>query len=237
MDKYSEEMKGMFEAYKTTNRPTLEILVQLRPTDMVKDLAHCYFAELHRIAGVSGTKLLEAYDVEDVRKYIATLIWMRCCRSVGEYSKMYSPYASMSKNIAVPVLVMGLLIQIGPAYDADYSIRFLPDTTISSNDLLEPDSMRRLSNLFFSLQNNGFKLVAGIPLGQEGELAFMAMIHLQSEVLSYKKSHPVYGFYASFCKQETLNEVTGNMSRILYGYDSDYHAILWQLVSAIGGGA
>jgi hypothetical protein len=231
----NSKLQSQFSDYKTLNAPTVEVEVELRPSKLVPTLAKCYVTELWRVAGPVGERLLSGVDVDMVSKYLSTLSWMRCCHSVSARAGSYLNYTRLYRKLAVPVLAYQFLIGIGEAIDRDYSIKFVPTTTIREKELLSPEEMLELSNLFFNLQNSGFKVVAGLPNDPEGELDFMAMCHVGEQVQSYRKSHPVYGFLASFFAQQELNQVTGMMCRILYGYDSDYEVNVSRLVTSIGG--
>lgn len=229
------KLQSMFEDYKPTNVQTTEVLVSMDPSGMLADLAKCYVTELNRIAGAAGSHILEAVDDVRVKRYLNTLVWMRVNHSNSDRSQGYLKYRKILKRVAVPVVAYQLLVSIGQAVDRDYSIKFAPVVTIEGKELLSLEEMIELSDLFFVLQNSGFKLVSGVPQDVEGELDFMAMCHVEEAVLSYRKSHPVYGFLASFFKQQSLNHTTGLMCRILYGYDSDYRVNLGRLVASIGG--
>jgi len=232
----NQKLQSMFEDYKITNKPTLVVEVDNQPGALMDEMAKSYLSELYRVAGSAGPFLLGEVEQEMIRKYLSTLSWMRACHVVSDKSKVFDAYRSLYRRLAVPVLAYQFLIGIGEALDRDYSIKFVPVATIREKDLLSPDEMRELSDLFFSLQNSGFKVVAGLPQEIEGELDFMAMCHVEGLVLSYRKSHPVYGFLASFFAQQQLNEVTGSMCRIFYGYASDYAANISHLIASIGGG-
>lgn len=235
-ENYAQKIQSMFNDFKQMNQPTIEIKVELVPSKMMADLAQLYFAELHRICGSSGDVLLKEVDADKILRYLSTLVWMRCCHCTSATSPSLKAYGHLRHAAAIPVIVYQILVSIGIAYDRDYAIKFVPGTTIQEELLLEPNEMQRLSDLFFSLQNSGFPLVAGIPRGIEGELDFMALAHVEHVVVGYRKSHPVFGFYASFFTQQELNQVVGALSRIVYGYESDYRAILGHLVSSMGGG-
>jgi len=96
--------------------------------------------------------------------------------------------------------------------------------------------MREISDVMTTLVTSGFKVVFGLPLTYEGELEFMAMLHIENVVKSYRESHPVYGFLASFFKHLELNEITGRLSRIVYGYDEDYSVNIQRIISSVSGG-
>jgi hypothetical protein len=200
------------------------------------ELARCYVSELFRVAGSAGAVLLKDVDRDRVRRYLATAGWMRVNHSTAAGGKAFAEYRRLYSKLAVPVLAYQAFIGVGEAIDQDYGIKFVPVATIDGKELLSPDEMLELSDLFFSLQNSGFKIVRGLPHDPEGELDFMAMSHVHGIVRSYKKSHPVYGFLASFFAQQQLNETIGMMCRIVYGYETDYAANISSLVASIGGG-
>jgi hypothetical protein len=226
----------MLEDSKPRTRPTIVVEVEIRASELMNELAKCYLNELTRVAGCAGDQLLEGVSRAKIRGYLATLSWMRVIFTTDVRDSSYNLYHKLRKKLAVPVLAYQFLIGIGEATDHDYGIRFVPVATIDEKDLLSPDEMRELSDLFFSLQNSGFKVVAGIPQDPDGQLDFMAMSHVETITTSYRKTHPVYGFLASFFAQLKLNETVGPMCRIVYGYDSDYAANLAKLVAVIGGG-
>jgi hypothetical protein len=167
---------------------------------------------------------------KDIERYLKTTAWLRVCTVVGAADKSFSAYRLLGRRLAIPTLWYQVLVSIGRAYDKDYNIEFVPAYTITQEDLLSPDLMQEISNLLRSFEDRGMKLVYGIPAVQDGELDFMAMSHVDNVVLSYKQSHPVYGFLASFIRQQKLNEITGMMSRVVYGYDDDYKWYISELM-------
>jgi len=179
--------------------------------------------------------MLADVDVEGIRKYLSTLSFMRRVRVAGLNDRVTQAYRGFTRSVACPVLWYQVLLGIGKAIDRDYSIEFIPGTSISESDLLAPEEMQMISDVMFRLQNNGFKVVAGIPLQEEGELDFMAMAHVGETVLSYRKSHPVYGFLASFFASQEVSQALGALVRIKYGYDSDYRLMLSRVVASVGG--
>jgi len=233
----NSSLRSRFDDFKLSNSPTLEVKVSFPPSRLLSDLAKAYLAELTRVADFAGSRLLDDVAGEDIRRYLSTLCWIRRCHSVGVASddKLYRGYRRFRKFAAVPVLYYQVLIGIGYAYDADYAIRFVPDTTVSKDDLLSPEEMQRFSDLFFNLQNSGFQVVAGVPNDPEGELGFMAMAHVEDELLSYRRSHPVYGFLASFFSSQEVSVALGALVRVEYGYESDYAVLISQLISSGGG--
>lgn len=231
----SDQLAKQFANEPISTQATLTVRVNVEPSNLVGDLAFVLHNELHRVLGSAGTHLLQDVAAEDVRKYINTVIWMRVNHVNGVRDNVTKEYAAQYRRCAVPVLVYQLLIGIGEALDRDYGLRFIPEIDLDANDILGPADFIKLSNVMFAAQNNGFKVVGGLPNNPIGELPFMAMQHVSQTVTSYRKDHPVYGFLAAFFKQEQLNSVTGTMHRIVYGYESDYAVNLAHLASAIGG--
>lgn len=231
----SERMRSMFTDFKPVNEPTIIVKVNLQTDKLVEDLAQALMSELIRVAGPVGEAMLAGVDAESIRKYLSTLSFMRRARVAGLRNQVTQAYRGFSRSVACPVLWYQVLIGIGKAIDRDYSIEFIPDTSICESDLLAPEEMRMISDIMFRLQNNGFKVVAGIPLQEEGELDFMAMAHVGDTVMSYRKSHPVYGFLASFFASHEVSQALGALVRVRYGYDADYRVLLSRVVASVGG--
>jgi hypothetical protein len=230
-------VESMFKDVKPMNNPTVTVRVEMEPSGLMTSLAEGIHSEIQRIASASGQVSTLSVEVDDVLKALKTLVYLRVNAVNNVHGKIADSYLSVRKHFAVPVLMYQLLIPMGIAYDKDYSIEFIPETKIAGEDLLAPQEMMALSDVFRRLENYGFKVVYGIPQTEEGELEFMAMSHVAEEVMSYRtKDHPVYAFLAAFFRQQKLNEVTGMMCRILYGYESDYRWYINRLLSSINGG-
>lgn len=212
---------------------TIVTRVEIRPGKMMDRLAKGLYSEIQRLAPYSGFKPVAELEENDILKYLHTLIWLRVCYVNNDQSKSYAKYKYMAKHLEVPVLAYQLLVAIGEAYDKDYSIRFLPEYSVESEHLLSPDEMLTLSDLFCTMREIGFASVKGTPRDTSGELDFMAMCHVEGVVTSYRDTHPVYGFLASFFEQQKLNEITGSMSRIIYGYDTDYELYISSLIHSL----
>jgi hypothetical protein len=217
------------------NMPTVTIKTEVSSSEMINLMADKLMAEFERMAPYAGYAPVSELTSEDIAKYLRTLLWLRVCTVLDSADKLANQYRPLKKTLAIPVLMYQLLICIGKAYDSDFNLEFVPACSITEEDLLGPDDMAGLSRLFRSFENSGMKVVYGVPKDAEGELDFMAMSHVDDVVLSYKRSHPSYGFLASFVRQKKLNEVTGLMSRVIYGYESDYKYQLDSLLSAING--
>lgn len=228
-------LQSMFTDSKPVNDPTITVTVALRCSKLVEDLASTLMQELIRVAGPVGDAMLRDVDVESIRKYLATLGWLRRVQSTRSWTKSNLDYKPFVRNAACPVLWYQVLIGMGKAVDRDYSIEFVPGTSIDEADLIDPDTLREISDVMFRLQNNGFKVCAGIPTGEEGELDFMAMAHVEDSVVSYRRTHPVYGFLASFFASHEVSNALGALVRVRYGYDSDYRVMLSRVVAGVGG--
>lgn len=200
--------------------------VEVTPTRLMSSLAEGIYAEILRLVPYSGYTPVEDLESGDILKYLKTLVWLRVQYVNHATSKALMEYKPLHRSLEVPVLAYQLLIAIGEAYDADYSIRFVPEYSAEGTELLSPKEMVAISNLFLSLRMNGFASVTGMPRETEGELAFMALSHVEDVVCGYRNDHPVYGFLAAFFCQQELNQVTGTMCRIIYGYDTDYELMI-----------
>lgn len=231
----STELQSAFNDSKLVNKPAITIHVEVSSTDMIDLMAKKLMAEFERMAPYAGYTPVSDLTSEDIARYLKTLLWLRVCTVLDTADKSSRCYQPLKKSLAIPVLMYQLLICIGRAYDSEFNLEFMPAYSITEEDLLSPDEMAGLSSLFRSFENSGMKVVYGVPFDREGELDFMAMSHVDDVVVSYKRSHPSYAFLASFVRQQKLNEVTGLMSRVIYGYDSDYKYQLDALLTAING--
>lgn len=231
----STELQSAFNDSKLVNKPAITIHVEVSSTDMIDLMAKKLMAEFERMAPYAGYTPVSDLTSEDIARYLKTLLWLRVCTVLDTADKSSRCYQPLKKSLAIPVLMYQLLICIGRAYDSEFNLEFMPAYSITEEDLLGPDEMAGLSSLFRSFENSGMKVVYGVPFDREGELDFMAMSHVDDVVVSYKRSHPSYAFLASFVRQQKLNEVTGLMSRVIYGYDSDYKYQLDALLTAING--
>jgi len=229
----SSQLQSQFKDEKLLNTSVVVCRVDYKSSELVNVLASKVLAELHRMAPYASYSDVESMSVDDLRKYFNTLIWMRVNHCNDCYDQTYKPYKALSRYLAVPVLLYQVLLGLGRAYDDEFNIEFRPAYTIPQEDLLSTDEMESVSSVLRSFEGSGLKVVYGLPRDKTGELDFMAISHLGNEVLSYRKGHPVYGFLAAFLNTLELNEVTGTMCRILYGYESDYRYRIDRLVSLI----
>lgn len=225
-------LQSMFNDSKNLNKATVTVEVEMTPSKLMDSLATEVLKELERIAPYAGFKDISDLEVSDIRKYLCTLVWMRCER-VNYPSKSFEGYKKLERRLAVPVMAYQLLVSIGRCIDRDFSIEFRPAYSISEKDLLAPTELAALSEILTRMESNGMKVVYGLPKEIDGELDFMALCHVEETVVGYRQSHPVYGFLASFFAQKKLNEVTGMMCRVIYGYDTDYAMQITQIFRAL----
>jgi len=222
----TQDFKKMRDSFVTTT-------VDMTPSKLLDEVAKGIKTECDRLAPYAEYKPVSCLEVEDIHKYLSTLIWMRCQKVSSEFNKSFLPYKRLYNNVVVPTFVYQLAISIGEATDSDYAIRFVPAYSIDSKELLSVDQMSEISDVFLSLAPVGFSHVIGMPKETSGELDFMACCHVDEVVRSYKDSHPVYGFMAAFFAQKELNEITGLMCRVIYGYDSDYKITIRRIMSSL----
>lgn len=222
-------LQSSFTDSKTVNKATITVRVEMKPSKLVETLSVEVLKEMQRLVPSTQFKDVDDLCSEDISRYLKTLIWMRVQQCADDFTPAYKAYFRIRKLVSVPVMAYQLLIPIGVATDRDFSIRFEPEYSITESELLSPDEMRAISDVMSRLESNGFKMEIGIPQSPEGELDFMALCHVEDVVLGYRKSHPVYGFLASFFVQKKLNEITGSMCRVIYGYDSDYEVYIRQI--------
>lgn len=226
----TSNLQSAFNDLKNLKEATIVTRVDVTPSLLLEDVAKAALSELQRMAPYSGYTMISDLEFEDILKYFKTLVWLRCEDVKDVRSNSFKPYAGLMRHLEVPVLVYQLLIVIGNAMDFDYSISFKPEYSIESEDLLSPDEMLSLSTTFRSMREIGFASVTGLPRTKDGELDFMALCHVEGVVRGYRNSHPVYGFLAAFFEQKKFNEITGNMCRVIYGYDTDYRLYVNELM-------
>lgn len=225
-------LQSQFNDSKTLNVATITVAVEMNPGRLADKLAKEISNDMLRIANFTGISNLDVKS-DEVLKYLKTLTFIRVGLVSEDRVKALADYVKIAKHLAVPVMFYQCLIAMGVAIDRDFSIKFIPVYSIDGNDLLSPEEMLNLSDLMFRLEQNGFKIATGVPNQTDGELDFMALSHVSEEVLSYRRSHPVYGFLAAFFAQKELNEVTGMMCRVLYGYESDYELYVTRIYQAL----
>lgn len=228
----NQSLLSVFADVKQLNEATVTVEVQMTPSILLEKLSKELLGELQRLVPYAGFKDVDDLEVGDIQKYFQTLIWLRCERVRGE-SKAFLPYKRLYNHLCIPVLMMQLLISIGEAVDRDYAIKFLPVYSISGDSILAPEELEAISDILIRMTQIGCKTVIGLPKEVGGELDFMALCSVEGVVKGYRKAHPVYGFLASFFEQKKLNEITGCMCRVVYGYQSDYETYVTMICRTI----
>lgn len=228
-------LMSQFKDNETLNKPSITVRVEVYESDMVHLLAQKLKSEFDRMAPYASYTVISDLTGTDIEKYLKTITWLRVCHVMDETSQCRD-YRPLTKRLAIPVLYYQLMLCIGRVHDSEFNLEFVPAYSITEDDLLSVDQMEAISSVFRQFENSGMKVVYGMPKDRSGELDFMAMSHVSNEVTSYRHSHPVYGFLAAFFRQKQLNEVTGCMSRVVYGYESDYRYELDALFAAINRG-
>lgn len=232
----NDSLKSMFNDYKPMNKPTITVAVDFTETELVPVLAKKLKSEFERMAPYASHSVVSELTCTDIEKYLKTLTWLRVCKVLSSTSQSHA-YKALERRLAIPVLYAELLLCIGRAYDSQFNLEFVPAYSISEDDLLSADEMEVISSLFRQFESAGMKVVYGLPRKEEGDLDFMAMSHVSDEVISYRSnSHPVAAFFAAFFRQKQLNEVTGMMSRVVYGYESDFRYQIDALFDAMNRG-
>lgn len=232
----NSNLQSMVEDFKVLTDASVTMSVDVTPSvEMTEEVAKSLKAELDRVAPYAGYLPVSQLTVEDIERYLKSLLWLRVKQCNHSLDTSVSQYRPEMKRYSIPVLWYQLLICVGRAHDREFNIEFKPAYSIDGEDLLSVDEMHNVSEVFASFENAGIKLVFGVPTDVDGELDFMAMSHVEQVVKSYRRSHPVYGFLAAFIRQQELNQITGTMSRVIYGYDSDYVRQVSALMRAISG--
>lgn len=231
----STTLQSQLADSKVLTKSTITIGVSLQTSSLMKELAKQLHSELNRMAPYAGYSDVADLAQEDIEKYLDTLVWLRTAYCNSVVDKSYAQYKAAAGILAVPVLAYQCLIAIGIAYDNDFNLRFVPAYEADGDRILSVEEMLALSDIFRRFEQDGLKVVYGLPKKKDGELDFMAMCHVGDEVLSYRRCHPVYGFLAAFFTQKTLNEITGSMCRVIYGYETDYKYQVSALMNCISG--
>jgi len=218
----NSQLAQSFEGMQTVTRSLISVQVECVPSGVMEALASSLLSEMERLAPSRGLKELDDLTSEDILNYLKTLVWMRVNYVNRVRLKNGENWDVLYHQLAVPSLMYQILICLGKVRDNEFNIEFIPTTTLSESEILSAAEMSVISDLMVRLHQNGLNCVFGMPKEREGELGFMALQHVSNTVVGYRKDHPVYGFLASFFCQESLNEITGQMMRIVYGYEADY---------------
>lgn len=201
---------------------TMKETVSITPGELFNDLVQLYSAEQDRVLRFKSTPNLMSGG--EMMKYFHTLLWIRVQHVRGTLKRDYKKFIHKG---TIPALVYQILLGIGDAKDADYGIRFTPQFEIETEMLLAPEQVLEISDKFDTLNLEGLVCIeTGVPKDPEGELGFMATYNMEGKVLSYRKDHPVYGFYSAFFEHQLTQELLKQFLRVSYGYADDYQTVL-----------
>lgn len=227
--KLSESIEATFQPCLPVN--TVIVEVQITPSQIFKDAAEIYAQEAERVMRFTTNPGYTISNI-DFEQYFKTLLYLRIMRVNNVRDTVTKAYQSDQRNYLIPAFVATLINSIGRASDMDYGFTFIPKMTINAYELLTAQQMYKLSGKLRGLALEGLVCIeTGIAMSPLGELSTMAALNIEGEVLSYKKDHPIYGFYASFFKHELLTSALDpSLLRIRYGAQSDYRMYLHQIV-------
>lgn len=201
----------------------LTIEVTLEPSVLFADAGNVYNMEAQRIMRFAHNEdfLISAKEFE---AYFKTLLYLRISRVNGVENATTKAYKYDLRNYMVPTFIHTLLTSIGTAVDRDYGFQFVPVLKMDVKELLSSTEMVELSRKLSFLAREGLTCTdTGVSMQPTGELSFMATMNISEEILSYKKDHPVYGFYASFFNHKITDEVMNpSVFRIKYGSAQEY---------------
>lgn len=213
--------KGFPEGeFKTSKASAVSVTVDVAPSPLIEKFAQITLDELYRMANKALSRELDQLESDSILKYYKTLTYLRVLTVNRGFTSQLQGYRDVYRSLVVPSFLYQMLVCIGEVRDEDYNIVFSPAYPIKGEDLLPLADLIKISELLIRFETLSYEI--GGPNNRGGELAFMAMHHVNGQVTSYRKDHPLFGFLASFFQQEEFNQVTGTMCRIYYGDSSDY---------------
>lgn len=226
-------LKGLFESefQPVLSVNTIDIEVQLETSQMFKDMSQVFSMEADRVMRFTTNENYQVSTQEFVG-YLTTLLYLRVARVNGTKNSTTRMYYHDQRNYLVPAFASTLINSIGIATDSDYGFRFIPVINVKVDELLSPQVMIEISRKLSVLNKQGFICTeTGIHPEIKGDLELMATFNLESDIRSYKKNHPIFGFYASFFKHTIVSDALEAKSlRIKYGAESDYKLYLQHIV-------
>lgn len=211
---------------------TVIVEVNIEVSDLMYDAAETYSMEADRVMRFTTN---ENYQIsrDEFVSYFKTLLFLRVARVNGLTNKVTALYRNDMRNYCIPAFMSTLINSIGKATDNDFGFTFVPRMDIAAEDLLSDSEMRSISKRLSVLNMQGLTCVeTGISMSPLGDLNAMAVFSVQHDVRSYRKNHPIFGFYAAFFNHTLVTEVMDPSSlRIRYGAQSDYRMYVNQIVS------
>lgn len=227
--KLDELFTNQFQPVLPVDYVTINVKVGV--SELFSEAANIYAMEAERVMRFTSNDKFNISS-DSFLKYFTTLLYLRVARVNDTQNNTVKAYRADLRHYLIPAFVSTLINSIGKATDLDYGFMFVPTTDITVDDLLSPQEMRAISRKLETLNKEGLVCIeTGISMTPYGELSMMAALNIQGEVLSYKKDHPIYGFYAAFFKHTLISDVVNpNTLRIRYGSETDYHMYLRHIV-------
>ncbi len=210
---------------------TVLVEVQIEVSELFRDAARTYSLEADRVMRFTSNANFQI--TEDLfLSYFQTLLYLRVMRVNGVQDATTKLYRNDMRNYLIPAFVSTLVNSIGRATDSDFGFTFIPKMNIAAGDLMSDSDMRAISNKLKVLNVEGLVCIeTGIAMQPEGDLSFMATLSIEGDIKSYRKNHPIFGFYAAFFKHQILTDtLDAKALRIRYGAESDYRMYVQNIV-------
>lgn len=214
--------------------PMAKVTVKLEPTGMIDVLSAKYAKEIERILSVKGGSVSIDLSEKVLLKYFTTALYMRVIDCTDARTpKGFEWFRSQTRSFTNLVVFANLLVQVGVAVDKEYGLKFVPTFEPELSDLLSFEEFTEISDTLSQLEDHGLKSVVGLPSDKSGSLAFMACEYFESDdsIRSYRREHPVFGFYAAFFRNIQVESMVAGPKRIIYGYRSQYEMYISEMVS------
>lgn len=224
-------LEERFAPARPENMVVVQVLIKFG--DLIQEAAQVYEMEVERVMRFSNHESFQITSGEFV-KYFNTLLYMRICHVTNTQNQVTKSYKPYYRNVRIPAFMDTLINSIGVAEDIDFGFRFVPSMDIKAEELLSPEELDNISRRLDYIGREGLVITEnGLNVKPAGELQVMAMFSIHNEVKSYKKDHPIYGFYAAFFKHEIVSEVLEpKFLRIRYGANTEYVPIVREIVKS-----
>lgn len=212
-------------------RNSVDVRVKIETSSLFTDAAKVYSLEADRVMRFTSNERFQITPAE-FQSYFETLLWLRVKHVNSEQDATTRLYRNKFRTFVIPAFVSILINSVGIAKDVDFGFRFIPEMNVELDRLMSVEDMIALSDKLSVLNMEGLTCVeTGLSTYETGDLNIMAVLNIQGEILSYKKNHPVYGFYAAFFNSTLLADtISPSILRIRYGSVNDYQAYVTQIV-------
>lgn len=225
---FAEEVFG-----QPLSLPMAKVTVKLNPTGMIDVLAERYAREIERILSVKGGSINVDLSEETLMKYFITALYMRViyCNDM-KAPKGFEWFPAKSRSFSNLMVFASILVHVGIAIDKEYGLKFVPSFEPDIKDLLSFQEFTDISDVLSQLEDHGLKLVRGLPSEKMGSLPFMACECFDGDdsIRSYRRDHPVFGFFAAFFRNLQVEQLIG-AKRIIYGYRQQYEHYLSEMIA------